>query len=86
MLELTVDDGAAAASDQISIICSGGGVYGDLDGDGDVDRDDVYVILGYRNQPASVCPECDIDGDGTITIGDGRSLMYYCTCPNCICN
>ena len=86
VLELTVDDGAAAASDQISIICSGGGVYGDLDGDGDVDRDDVYVILGYRNQPASVCPECDIDGDGTITIGDGRSLMYYCTCPNCICN
>ena len=61
------------------------GIPGDLAGDGDVDRDDVNIIKALRNQPASVCPECDIDGDGTITVLDARKLMLMCTCPRCIC-
>ncbi|MCP4352354.1 MAG: hypothetical protein GY795_43400 [Desulfobacterales bacterium] len=60
-------------------------VFGDLDGDGDVDRDDVSIIQANRNMPADVCPECDIDGDGTITVLDARKLMLMCTCPRCIC-
>lgn len=58
---------------------------GDLDGDGDVDRDDVNIIKAHLGEPASVCPECDIDGDGVITILDARKLVKMCTCPRCLC-
>lgn len=58
-------------------------VPGDLDGDRDVDRNDINILLKYRNQPASACPECDIDGDGTITVLDSRKLVLMCTRPGC---
>ena len=29
-------------------------------------------------------PECDIDGDGTITVLDARKLVLLCTCPSCL--
>ncbi len=58
---------------------------GDLDHDGDVDRDDVNIVMGYRNQSAEVCPECDIDGDGKITVLDARKVIIMCTCPRCVC-
>jgi hypothetical protein len=60
-------------------------IPGDLDGDGIVDRNDVNIIKTHRNQPASVCPECDIDEDGTITVLDARALVGMCTCPRCVC-
>lgn len=60
-------------------------IPGDLDHDGDVDRNDVTIINAHRNQPASACPECDIDGDGTITVLDARKLTLMCTCAKCGC-
>ena len=58
-------------------------IPGDLDSDGDVDRDDLNILLTYRNQPASACPECDLDGDGVITVLDARKLVLLCTRPRC---
>ncbi len=57
---------------------------GDLDGDGDVDRGDLNILLGHRNDDASHCPECDLDGDGTITALDARKLVLLCTRPGCV--
>ena len=56
---------------------------GDLDGDNDVDQNDLNMLLGFRNQPASACPSCDLDGDGMITALDSRKLALLCTRPRC---
>ena len=56
---------------------------GDLDDDKDVDRDDLTYLLGFRNQPASACPDCDLDEDGTITALDARKLVLLCTRARC---
>jgi uncharacterized repeat protein (TIGR01451 family) len=58
-------------------------ILGDLDGDGDVDRDDLNFLLRFRNQPATACPQCDIDEDGIITVLDARKLVLLCTRPRC---
>ncbi|RLC74564.1 MAG: hypothetical protein DRI61_16390, partial [Chloroflexi bacterium] len=58
-------------------------IQGDLDNDGDIDQNDLNILLTYRNQPASACPECDIDGDGIITVLDARKLVLMCTRPRC---
>ena len=58
-------------------------MLGDLDSDGDVDQNDLNILLTYRNQPASACPECDLDGDGVITVLDARKLVLLCTRPRC---
>ena len=58
---------------------------GDIDGDGDVDRDDVNIIKDHLGETAGVCPECDIDGDGVITIPDAGKLVKMCTRPRCLC-
>ena len=59
------------------------GVTGDLDHDGDIDRNDLNIILSYRNQEAGQCPECDLDNDGVITVLDARKLVLMCTRPRC---
>ena len=65
--------------------CESTAVLGDLDYDGDIDRDHVNIVMGHRNQPAEACTECDIDGDGTIRVLDARKVITMCTCPRCIC-
>ena len=50
-------------------------VPGDLDCDGIIDKNDVSIIKAHLNQQTSVCPECDIDGNGTINILDARKLV-----------
>ncbi|MCP4104045.1 MAG: hypothetical protein GY749_00670 [Desulfobacteraceae bacterium] len=61
-------------------------IDGDIDNDGDVDRYDVQIINTYRDKPASFCPECDIDENGTINILDARKLaLMFCSESQCPC-
>jgi hypothetical protein len=61
-----------------------GGIIGDLDGDCDVDRDDLNIILAARNTPASGSDDPrDMDGDGMITANDARQLVLLCTRARC---
>jgi len=59
-------------------------IRGDLDGDGDVDRNDMSIILASRNQPAAGADDPkDINNDGTITVRDVRALKKLCTRARC---
>ncbi len=61
-------------------------VPGDYDGDCDVDRADLDIILLDRNRPvnSSACGSpCDLDGDGMITVLDARRLVLLCSQPRC---
>jgi hypothetical protein len=70
--------------DGIGDACEDGSIRGDLDGDGDVDRNDLNVIIAVRNMPVSDqdAPR-DLDGDGIITAIDARKLILLCTRPRC---
>ena len=60
------------------------GMVCDVDTDGDVDRNDIQLIFAARNQPATGPDDPrDADGDGTITVLDGRQCVLQCTLPNC---
>jgi hypothetical protein len=56
----------------------------DMDGDGDIDRDDIMVIFGLRGtySPPSD-PNADLNDDGIITINDARGCVLLCTRPSC---
>lgn len=58
---------------------------GDIDNDGDVDLNDLNLILQDRNQPASGPDDPrDLDGDGVITVLDARRLVLLCINPRCV--
>jgi len=57
----------------------------DVDQDADVDRDDISAIFAARNRPATSATDVrDNDGDGTITVNDGRQCQNQCTLARCI--
>ena len=59
-------------------------VNGDLDGDADVDRLDLGLILQARNQPANGDADPrDLNRDGRITLADAHRLRLLCTRPQC---
>lgn len=58
-------------------------VPGDLTGNGATDRGDLMNVFSFIGHPVTECAECDIDGDGSITIKDARRLVLMCTLPRC---
>jgi hypothetical protein len=61
-------------------------IPGDFDGDGDVDRNDLEIIMQDRNitvEESSCGSDCDLDGDGVITMLDARKLVLLCSRTRC---
>lgn len=77
--------GASTANGTVfTQIVGAAAIAGDLDRDGDVDRDDVSIIFGSRNQAAAGDADArDIDHDGRITVLDARKATLLCTRPGC---
>lgn len=73
-----VEIGVAGSSAMVS------SVTGDLDGDGDVDKNDIGIVLAAKGTVATGPNDPrDVDKDGQITILDARKLATMCTRLNC---
>lgn len=61
-----------------------GAKYPDLDGDTDVDNNDLKILQAALNKPANGPNDLrDLDGDMKITALDSRKLVLLCTRPRC---
>ena len=61
-------------------------ITGDIDSDGDVDRDDLEILLQDRGKSVSqsACrARCDLNGDGRISNLDAHELILLCSRPQC---
>jgi hypothetical protein len=59
----------------------------DVNGDTTVNIADINAINAARNTASSgVCDRRDADGDGKITVNDGRQCAVRCTNPGCAVN
>lgn len=56
----------------------------DLDGDADIDREDIRRITGLRGQRVPPAPAAaDPDGNGVVNVNDARGCVLKCTRPRC---
>ncbi|MGV8835418.1 MAG: DNA degradation protein EddB, partial [Cellvibrio sp.] len=58
----------------------------DLDGDGDVDKNDVQLVTNARGVTPSAFDQRDVNGDGIINANDARALTLQCTRTGCAIN
>lgn len=57
---------------------------GDVNGDGQVNKNDLALIMGALNAPASGPNDVrDVNHDGVINLLDARILVTLCTYPGC---
>lgn len=74
--------GTVRAGQTITIaLTEPGGLRGDLDGDSDVDTQDVAVITAARNAVVPAGDPRDLNGDLKIDALDARVLTTLCTRP-----
>lgn len=55
----------------------------DLDGDGDVDSNDIKIVTSALNTVANPLDQRDVNGDGIINANDARALTLQCTRSGC---
>ena len=55
----------------------------DLDGDGDVDSNDIKIVTSALNTVANSLDQRDVNGDGIINALDARALTLQCTRTGC---
>lgn len=55
----------------------------DLDGDGDVDKQDVQIVTNARGTIPTPFDQRDVNGDGAINALDARALTLQCTRNGC---
>lgn len=58
----------------------------DLDGDGDVDKNDVQLVTNARGLTPTAFDQRDVNGDGIINANDARALSLQCTRTGCAAN
>lgn len=58
----------------------------DLDGDGDVDKNDLEIVTNARGATPTAFDQRDINGDGIINANDVRALTLQCTRSGCAIN
>ncbi len=80
-----VAEGFSTANNVVtSFVVQENSIAGDLDFDGDVDRDDINILILAKGQLASSNTDPrDIDGDGRISILDARKAIRLCTNRRC---
>jgi len=74
---LTTDSGYTPSGSGPSESLRGSSVAGDLDGDGDIDLDDLVELAAAMSGPevATAVPEADLDGDGDCDMADMAIFM-----------
>lgn len=82
LFDLVVNDGADdSPASQVSITVP---LLGDVDLDGDVDNDDLKLVVAARNTAANGPNDLkDINGDMKVDALDTRKLTLLCTRPRC---
>jgi hypothetical protein len=58
-------------------------IPGDIDLDGDVDIDDVSLVLSAAGSNLKGVDPRDFDSDNTLTVLDARKVAWSCTLPGC---
>ena len=81
--ELQASIGALTSNTLTKVWEGAAGVRCDIDGDDDVDRNDLGLILAARNTPALPGDPRDNDGNGVINVNDARQCTLLCTLARC---
>ncbi|MEW6486893.1 MAG: hypothetical protein AB1578_03140 [Thermodesulfobacteriota bacterium] len=78
------DQGQSPVLSDLSLLGAGGPAGPcDVDGDGDIDKIDIFAIQSARGTSALPGDPRDANGDGMISVLDAKLCIPLCTRPNC---